>query len=129
MKLMLNLFIALCLIVTASGAWRVQHVGGEFGRAWLINNEAQKSENETQENEVDPLGQNGAVTSNDSMNNGSLDEDWLDGTGIIDPFAEKNNTTNEAQRLYRSPPVRPSVPWTQAFVTRALQRHKNNLNP
>ncbi len=95
---MLTLFIALSLVVTASGAWKVQHVGGEFGRAWLSNNEVQKSENETQEDEVNLSSQNGTQTGNASASNGTIGKDWLRETAIVDPFSEKNNTTNGTEK-------------------------------
>lgn len=99
MKLVLTLIIGFCLIVTASGAWEIQHVGGEFGRAWLSNYEAQKNENKTKEDEANLSSQNRTQMSNTSLNNGSLVKDWLGETSIQDPYSQHNNSTNASAKM------------------------------
>lgn len=99
MKLKLTLLIVLCLIVTAGGAWKIQNVGGEFGRAWLSNCEAQKSENETQDNEANPSSQGGAPKENASSSNGSLGKDRLSGIAMPDPYSQTNNSSNGTTKM------------------------------
>ncbi len=99
MKLKLTLLIVLCLTVTAGGAWKIQNVGGEFGKTWLSNYEAQKSENKTQDNEANPSSQGGAPKGNASSSNGSLSKDWLSGIAMLDPYSQTNNSTNGTTKM------------------------------
>jgi hypothetical protein len=101
MKILLILLMAFCLAASAqviSGAEKILSVGGDFGRTWLNNYQAQKP-NPTAQDSVDNLSSWGGAPKGINTSN-QLSVDWLGTTTILgNSNSTKNNTTIEAAKI------------------------------
>ena len=105
MKILLILLMAFCLVAYAqavSGAEKIQSVGGDFGRAWLDNYQAQNPEPKAQDSEDNLSSWGGAPKGNASVSSNLLNQqtatnllghDWL---GVTTPLGIENNTKNNS---------------------------------
>jgi hypothetical protein len=100
MKILLILLMACCLVASAqvvSGAEKIQSVGGDFGRTWLENLQAQNPEPTAQDSEGSLSSWGGAPKGNNITK--PLDQDWLGVTTTLGNESNpKNNTTSEAAK-------------------------------
>ena len=100
MKILLILLMAFCLAASAqvvSGAEIIQSVGGDFGRTWLNNYEAQNPKPTAQDSESNLSSWGGAPKSNNTTK--PLDQDWLGVTTTLgNGNNSRNNTTSEAAK-------------------------------
>ena len=93
--------MTLCLVASAeevvSGAEKVQTVGGDFGRTWLENLQAQKPNPTAQDSEANLSSWGGTPKGNNITK--PLDQDWLGVTTTLGNESNpKNNTTSEAAK-------------------------------
>jgi hypothetical protein len=101
MKIPFILLVTLCLMESAqlvNGVEDAQDVGGDYGRAWLKN---QNPEPVTQNNEADLFTWGGKPKGyNNTTNNASqISKDWLNTTAIMgDSNLIKSKTANETTK-------------------------------
>jgi len=94
-----------CSLCTSSNwAEKIQHVGGDFGRAWLSNYQAQNPKPTAQDSEDNLSSWGGAPKGNASVSSNLLNQqtatnllgqDWLD---VTTPLGIENNTKNNSTR-------------------------------
>jgi len=107
MKILLILLMAFCLVASAQvviGAEKIQSVGGDFGRAWLDNYQAQNPKPTAQDSEANLSSWGGVPKGNISEGNNllnsqsttnTLSQDWLGTTTILGNSSPlKNDTIN-----------------------------------